>query len=108
MTAETIALIASTLAGITAAVKAIAEARKARFEAQARIEAEKTTDAIILGVENAKRTLGEANLAQYLTDEIKSAAANTGVEEKLNKRVKQVKSTAHFDRSRLMKKLDEE
>lgn len=112
MSTETIALIASTLTALLAAIKAIAEARKAKYEAAARAaeaaareEAEKTTDAVIKGVERAKRTLGEANLAQFLVDEIKSVATDDGVEEGLNKRVKAVKKTGRLDRDKLKEML---
>ena len=114
MSAETIALIMTTLAGVTAAVKAVAEARKARFEAEKALvekeradEAEKTTDAVIRGVENAKRTLGEVSLAQHLQNEIQNVAKECGIEEKLNKRVKSIKKTIQFDRSKLLDRLDE-
>lgn len=115
MEAETIALIATTIGGVTAAIKAIAEARKARFEAEARIaeskradEAEKTTDAIIRGVEKAKKTVfGETNYGELLAEEIRSEATNCGVEEKLNKKVKHIRGTTHLDRSKLMRRLEE-
>jgi hypothetical protein len=115
MSPEIIMLIMTTLGGIAAAIKAVAEARKARFEAEARIaeakradEAEKTTNAVIAGVERAKMTLGEANLAQYLQDEIKYSAEEQGVEGNLNKMVKKARNTGILDRSKLFDKLDEQ
>ena len=113
MNPETVALIMTTIGGVMTAVKAIAEARKAKYEA-ARAEAEasradeaeKTTTAVIGGVENAKRTLAEQNLAQYLEDEIQDVATSHGVEENLNKIVKRAKSNT-FDKAKLLDKLNE-
>ena len=122
MSPETIALILTTIGGVTAAVKAIAEARKAKHEAaRAEAEAEKaeaerlraekaeqTTTAVIEGVEKAKATLFESNLAQYLQDEIQGVATERGVEERLNKMVKKVKrATGGLDRAKLIEKLEE-
>ena len=97
MSTEIIALIMTTIGGITAAVKAIAEARKARYESAARIaeaarsgEDEKTADAIIQGVEKVQQTV-EGDMAKYVKDTIKDVALAEGVEEKLNKRVKNIK-----------------
>jgi hypothetical protein len=113
MSGETIALIMTALAGIAAAVKAVAEARKAKYEAAARIaeaeradEAEKTTDAVIKGINKAKATMS-GDLARYLQDEIKTVALADGVEEKLNKRVKKIKRTEKLDKNKLLDLLDE-
>lgn len=112
MEAETIIVVLSTLGGLAAAVKVIAEARKAKFERKkAQIEvaraqkAEKTTNAIIYGVEKAKRTVHK-DLAQYLSDEIRGVAELEGVEPDLNKMVKDIKSTKFLSRDKLKEKLD--
>jgi len=122
MSPETVALILTTLGGVAAAVKAMAEAKKAQaekekaeaerqkaeLEAKRADEAEKTTNAVIAGVEKAKKTLHESNLALYLQGEIQGVAQEAGVEEKLNKMVKKVKNTTFLDRSKLLEKLDED
>jgi hypothetical protein len=114
MSPEIIALIMTTLGGVAAAIKAVAEARKAKFEAQrAELEAsradeaEKTTNAIIHGVEKAKKTLCEQNLGQYLTDEIRGVALERGVEDRLNEMVKSVKKTNRLDKDKLREMLEE-
>lgn len=114
MSTETIALIMTTLGGIAAAVKAVAEARKARYEAAARLaeaeradDAEKTADAVIKGVERAKKTLGEANLAEFLVHEIQDVATSEGVEEKLNMRVKSIKKTGKFSKTELGRRIED-
>lgn len=121
MSPEIMALILTTLGGVAAAVKARAEAKKARLEKEkaelekekAELEkeradkAEKTTSAIIRGVEKAKMTLNEANLGQYLQDEIQGSATEHGVEENLNKMVKNIKNTTALDRSKLIERLEE-
>ena len=53
-------------------------------------------------------TLSEANLAQYLQDEIKYSAEEQGVEGNLNKMVKKARNTGMLDRSKLFDKLEEE
>ena len=116
MSPETIALIFTTLGGIAAMVKSMADAKKAQaekekaeIEAKRADEAEKTTDAVIRGVEKAKRTVfAETNFGELLAEEIRAEATNTGVEEGLNKRVRRVKGTASLDRSKLLDKLEEE
>ena len=108
MSAETIIAIVTTIGGIAAAIKSIADARKARYEAAARVEAEKTTDAVIKGVERAKMTLGERNLGHLLSDEIKLCATEDGVEEKLNKRVRKIKATVVLSKDKLLEKLKED
>lgn len=112
MSTETIALIVSTISAVAAAVKAIAEARKARYETAARLaeaeradDAEKQADAIIKGVERAKKTLGEANLADFLVGEIRDVATSEGVESKLNERVKSIKKTGKFSRTELDRRI---
>jgi hypothetical protein len=114
MSPETIALIFTTLGGIAAMVKSMADAKraqaekeKAEIEAKRADEAEKTTNAVIAGVERAKRTVCNADLAQYLQDEIQIVAEERGVEERLNKMVKRVKNTTFLDRSKLIDKLEE-
>jgi len=122
MSPESIALIVTTLASLAGVAKAIAEARKARYEkekaeletARAELEAaradkaEKTTHAVIEGVEKVKKTLVESNLAQYLQDEIQSVATERGVEGDLNKMVKNVRKTTALDRTKLLEKLSDE
>lgn len=115
MSPETIALIFTTLGGIAAMLKSMADAKKAQaekekaeIESRRADEAEKTTDAVIRGVEKAKRTVfKETNYGELLAEEIRAEATITGVEEGLNKRVKRVKATTHLDRAKLMDKLDE-
>lgn len=107
MSAEIITAIVSAIVAIAAAIRSIADARKARYEAAARLEAERTTEAVIKGVERAKMTLGEKNLAHLLSDEIKSCAEEHGVEERLNQRVKKIKNTLSYNKEKLREKLEE-
>jgi hypothetical protein len=121
MSAETMIAIMTTLAGIAAAAKAVAEARKAKYEARKAEaeamradteasradEAEKTTGAVIDGIENAKRTMGESDLAHYLQEEIRSVAIERGVEGKLSGMVKQARETRGLDRGKLLEKLED-
>lgn len=107
MNAEIIIAIVTTVGGIAAAIKSVADARRARYEAQARAEAEKTTEAVIKGVEQAKKTVLGADYAHLLSAEIKSVAEEQGVEEKLNARVKKIKNTLSWDKSKLLEKLEE-
>ena len=119
MEAETIIAITTavttSIGGIVAAIKAVAEARKAKFESEARIaeakradEASAQRDAVIRGVERAKRTvLKETGYADLLAEEIRAEATHTGVEESLNKRVKHIRGTTMLDRAKLMERLDE-
>lgn len=120
MSAETIALITTTLGAIAAAVKAIAEARKARYErekaaletaranaeASRAAEAEEATRAVIEGVEKATQTIDQEDISRYLKDEICSVATKRGVEQRLNTMVKKVKETAVLDRTELLRKLE--
>ena len=112
MSPETLALILTAVGAIAGAVKARAEAQKAkheaaRAEAEARRaeEAEKTTAAVIDGVERAKRTLGEQNLADYLSNEIRGVATERGVEDKLNGMVKARRATMRVDKDKLRETL---
>lgn len=111
MSNEIIALILTAIAGITAAIKALAEARRAKYESEARItealradRAEKTTDAVIKGIQSAKKTMSEP-LAQHLQDEIRHIAIIDGVEDNLNSRVSSIKKTEKLDRARLLDSL---
>lgn len=117
MSPEIIALIMTTIGGLAAAIKAIADARKAKHEAaKAKVEAEierlraeqaeQTTNAVIEGVEKAKKTLSEGNLAQYLQNEIQGVATERGVEDRLNKMVKNVRLTGTLNRAKLIEKLE--
>lgn len=104
---EIITTIVSAIIAISAAIKSIADARKARYEAAAREEAEKATEAVIKGVERAKKTLGQASLVGLLAAEIKSEAEAAGVEEGLNQRVKKIRGTLSYDKEKLKEKLGE-
>lgn len=111
MSTEVIIAICTTIGGIAALAKSIVDARKARYEKEkAKIEsaradeAEKTTNALIDGVEKAK-TRYEVDVSHYLEDEIQKAAESYGVDNTLKTLRKA--HTIRFDKSTLKEKLEE-
>lgn len=106
MNTETIALILTTVTAIAAAVKAMAEAKKASLEKVRADKAERSTEAVVKGVEKFKSTMLEKNISKFLTDEIQSHAKADGIEEDLNKVMEKVKKTKVYSSEELRKRLD--